>query len=87
MQRDFAGRNKSDRLLAWVLHDFIRARATTRWGAAKREMETVTFSIGGLVLGSGLAQQVLTPVEIVTGAIAANDPAVIKAYLGEEIDA
>jgi len=40
--------------------------------------ETVTFSIGGLVLGSGIARPVLTPVEIVVGAIHANDLKVIN---------
>ena len=43
-----------------------------------QEGETVTFSIGGLDLGSGIARPVLTPVEIVTGAISANDLKVIN---------
>ena len=43
-----------------------------------QEGETVTFSIGDLVLGSGVARQVLTPVEIVVGAIHANDLKVIN---------
>lgn len=43
-----------------------------------QEGETVTFSIGDLVLGSGIARPVLTPVEIVVGAIQANDLKVIN---------
>ncbi|WP_455208694.1 hypothetical protein [Kaarinaea lacus] len=38
--------------------------------------ETVTFSIGGIVLGSTMAAPVVTPVDIVEGAINASDPIV-----------
>ena len=43
-----------------------------------QEGETVTFSIGDLVLGSGVARSVVTPVEIVVGAVHANDLKVIN---------
>jgi para-nitrobenzyl esterase len=38
--------------------------------------ETVTFSIGGIVLGTTTVKPVITPVDLVTGAQDENDPAV-----------
>lgn len=39
-------------------------------------IETVTFSVGGVVLGSALAGPVITPLTLVDGAIDATDPVV-----------
>jgi hypothetical protein len=38
--------------------------------------ETVTFSIGGIILGTTTGKPVITPVDLVTGAQNENDPAV-----------
>ena len=38
--------------------------------------ETVTFSIGGIVLGSGTSKTIMTPVDLVVGAITHTDPEV-----------
>lgn len=51
--------------------------------------ETVTFSIGGIVLGSTIAAPVVTPVDIVEGATDASDPAVsniIRLLLTLDVD-
>ena len=38
--------------------------------------ETVTFSIGGIIIGATKVKPVITPVDLVTGALDENDPAV-----------
>ncbi|MDT8990024.1 hypothetical protein RQP54_04040 [Curvibacter sp. APW13] len=43
-----------------------------------REGDTVTFRIGGLVLGSGPAKGTVTPIDLVGGASSINDPEVVK---------
>ncbi len=40
--------------------------------------ETVTFSIGGIVFGTTKGKPVITPVDLVTGALDENDPVVIN---------
>lgn len=43
-----------------------------------REGDTVTFRIGGLVLGTGPAKGTVTPMDLVSGANSINDPEVVK---------